>query len=168
MSNWPEDDVVTLSSKGPSFIVDGMLGDVARWLRIMGYDTLYIGDADDDEILRASAHRILLTSDDELYRRAIKHGAEAYLLHEDNLLGKLRSVSRRYCLSSKMSGSRCTACNGTLMKATPEGIPARPRDILPSHVDEIWSCGRCGKLYWRGSHWKSIERTLREISLPST
>lgn len=164
MPSRPEDDDVR---KGPSFIVDGMLGDVARWLRIMGYDTLYLSDADDEEILRASANRILLTSDEELYRRAIKHGTEAFLLPEVTLLGKLRSVSRRYDLSSKMSGSRCTACNGTLVKATPENIPAS-KDILPIHVDEVWSCTGCGKLYWRGSHWKGIERTLREVTLPPT
>jgi len=161
MSSQPEDDV----GKGASFIVDGMLGDVARWLRIMGYDTLFLGDAEDEEILRASENRILLTSDEELYRRAIKHGAEACLLPEETLLGKLRSVSRRFGLSSKMRGSRCTACNGTLAKAIPESIPAS-KGILPAHVDEVWSCTRCGKLYWRGSHWKSIERTLREIALP--
>jgi len=159
MPSQPEDDV----RRGPSFVVDGMLGDVARWLRIMGYDALYFGDADDEEILRASANRIILTSDEELYRRAVKHGAEACLLPEETLLGKLRSVSRRYGLSSKMSGSRCTACNGTLAKATPESISAS-RGILPTNVDEVWSCTRCGKLYWRGSHWKSIERTLREVT----
>ena len=163
MAHPPEDDV----SEGPSFIVDGMLGDVARWLRIMGYDTLFIGDADDEEILRNSANRILLTSDEELYRRAVRHGTEACLLQEVGLLGKLRSVSRRYGLSSKMCGRRCTACNGTLSRATPESIPSS-KDILPTHIDEVWSCARCGKLYWRGSHWKGIERTLREVALAPT
>ena len=156
MPSKPKDDL------RPSFIVDGMLGDIARWLRIMGYDTLYLWDADDEEILRASANRILLTSDEELYRRAVRHGIEAILLPDGTLLDKLRHVSRRYGLSSEMSGSRCTACNGTLVKAAQMNMP-NSKD-MPTHVDEVWSCVACGKLYWRGSHWKGIERTLRELT----
>jgi len=161
----PKDDDV--SSRGPSFIVDGMLGDIARWLRIMGYDTLYLWDADDEEILRASANRILLTSDEELYRRAVRHGIEAALLPKGILRDKLRYVSRRYGLSSEMSGSRCTTCNGTLVKAVQGNMP-NSKDVLPTHVDEVWSCVGCGKLYWRGSHWRGIERTLREVTQPPT
>jgi len=146
----------------PLFIVDGMLGNIARWLRILGYDTIYLVDADDDEILKASANRILLTSDEELYLRALKHGIEAYLLFGETLLEKLRSVVRRYSLSTDASGSRCTTCNGTLTIATAEKISSS-KEIVPNNVDDVWTCTSCGKLYWKGGHWRNIERTLRGI-----
>ena len=151
----------------PTFTVDGMLGHVARWLRIMGYDAIYLADADDAEMLRSSANRILLTSDEELYRRALQQGIEAHLVSGDTLLEKLRSVVRRYDLRPDMSGSRCTACNGILKVASPEDIPSGGH-VVPHGDNEVWTCTSCGKFYWRGSHWKNIVQTLREIGSAST
>ncbi|MGQ9514864.1 MAG: Mut7-C RNAse domain-containing protein [Thermoproteota archaeon] len=146
----------------PLFVADGMLGDVARWLRIMGYDTLYFGDADDEELMAKSYKRVLLTSDEQLYHRAKKLGIAAYLVSGMTLLEKLRRIVRKYGLSTKMSGSRCTSCNGALASTAPDKIDSS-KVFLPSHTDEIWICENCGKIYWRGSHWKSIGRTLKEL-----
>jgi uncharacterized protein with PIN domain len=144
------------------FVADGMLGDVARWLRIMGYDTLYFGNADDETLIASSHERILLTSDEQLYHRAMKLGIEAFLVSGVNLLEKLRGIVRKYGLSTAMSGSRCTSCNSTLTLTTLDKINAS-NVFLPVHINEIWICTNCGKIYWKGSHWKSIGRTLKEL-----
>lgn len=151
----------------PSFVADGMLGDVARWLRIMGYDTLYFGDMDDERILTSSAERVLLTSDEQLYHRAIKQRIDAFLVSGGTLFEKLRGIVRRYSLSPAMCGSRCTSCNGVLVLAS-RGQINSSKEVLPPLVGEVWACSECGKLYWRGSHWKSIGKTLKELAESST
>ncbi|MBO3803176.1 MAG: Mut7-C RNAse domain-containing protein [Candidatus Brockarchaeota archaeon] len=148
-------------------MADGMLGDVARWLRIMGYDTLYFGDMDDGRILESSAERVLLTSDEQLYRRALKLGIDAFLVPGGALSEKLRTIVRRYGLSSASSGSRCTSCNGVLVPASRERIKSS-KEAPPPLVEEVWACPDCGKLYWKGSHWKGIGKALQELAEPST
>jgi uncharacterized protein with PIN domain len=68
----------------PSFLVDAMLGNIARKLRIFGYDTLYLKDTSDTSILGIAMRekRILLTRDKELFRRVIKEGIEGMLLEQ--------------------------------------------------------------------------------------
>ena len=62
----------------PSFLVDAMLGNIARKLRIFGYDTLYLKDTSDSSVLGIASRekRILLTRDKELFRRVIKEGID--------------------------------------------------------------------------------------------
>jgi uncharacterized protein with PIN domain len=147
---------------GLRFVADAMLGDVVRWLRIMGYDSLYVGDSGDEVILREASERVLLTADEELHSRAVKQGIEAHLVSGATFAEKMHGVVRRYGLSARMRGTRCTACNGLLARASADEVEASS-DTLPTGVEEFWACADCGKLYWRGSHWKSIERTLLEI-----
>ena len=148
------------------FLADGMLGRLARWLRLAGYDVTYVAD------LRTSANeqdstlldlakverRILLTCDQALHRRAKRAGVRSTLIESSDLIEQLAQVSKR--LDEKIriepENSRCPVCNGLLGLASPEKVRKKvPATVVRSH-ERFWSCENCGKVYWKGKHWKTI------------
>ncbi|MBP8685912.1 MAG: hypothetical protein KBH31_03520, partial [Methanomassiliicoccales archaeon] len=94
----------------PRFLLDGMLGSLARWLRIMGYDALYVRDASDADMLArlVGNDRTLLTRDRQLADRA---GGRGLYLEEGELEGQLLTVVERFGLSTEGRMARCSACN---------------------------------------------------------
>ena len=148
---------------GLRFLVDSMHGYVARWLRIMGYDTIYLNSVEDDDVVKlALKGRVLVTSDDELAKIAEKKGVEVVLtkgLTEEEVL---RLLVERFKLCFKEDSLRCTVCNGELETVAPEEVEKTPG--APKNVDLLWRCRACGKLYWRGSHWKNISRQILKLT----
>lgn len=150
----------------PRFLLDGMLGALTRWLRICGYDAEYLHSAPDEEHTKRAVEdgRVLLTHDRLLYRKAIKAGAEAFLVDGNSDVEKLASVSRRFSLELDPRKSRCPRCNAPLTavgkKAVRDEVPLRTLEAY----DEFWVCSSCGKVYWRGSHWRKIVETVKEAS----
>jgi uncharacterized protein len=143
----------------PRFLADEMLGSLARWLRILGYDTEYVHQLTDREVLeRARAEsRILLTRDHQLAERA---GEGGRYIFSDRLDEQLSQIWTSMRLDNREALTRCPVCNGQLVEVGPtdvgDEVPPRVRD---SH-DRFHRCSRCGKVYWEGSHWKDIRRRL--------
>ncbi len=134
------------------FLADAMLGKLARWLRILGYDTTYYPSLSDDEIevrLREEG-RVLITRDVRLHGLVSRQGLRSILIRQDDLDGMLLELST--FLADITPGSRCPSCNGLLVEAD---CPERCHKHL-----QCWRCPSCGKLYWHGAHWKGIRRTL--------
>lgn len=145
----------------PSFLLDGMLGSLARWLRIMGYDSAYLKDEEDGALLSVQGDRFLLTRDRQL---ALRAGAKGFYLESDGLDAQLSAVVQRFGLRYDAERTRCTACNGRLEKV--------PKDLVRDQVaegtwnghQEFWRCLDCGKVFWQGAHWMNIRRRLERIS----
>ena len=148
------------------FIADGMLGKLARWLRLAGHDVTYIGDfhvpasqQDDDLLSRAKGEkRTLLTCDIDLHRRARRAGVKSAFVESSAVVDQLVEVSKR-CGSKiriQPENSRCPMCNGPLELARKEEIKGTVPDTVLRAQSEFWRCVRCEKLYWRGKHWKTI------------
>lgn len=150
----------------PRFLLDGMLGTLARWLRICGYETKYVQNVSDEELLEQAVGDglVLLTRDLLLYRKALKAGLEAFLVEGEDDAGKLASVSKRFHLTLDPEKSRCPNCDAILQLVDKEAV----KDRVPSRTfkayDEFWVCSSCDKVYWRGSHWKNIVETVTEAS----
>ena len=146
-------------------MVDGMLGSLSRWLRMLGYEAEYPRDASDDELLELTASKkaILLTRDAELYRRAKARDLEAFFVEGDNEPERLAGTAARFGLRLQVDAimSRCPACNSLLRKAETEEIRERVPLGTLAHYTEFWVCEGCGKVYWQGGHWKKINETLR-------
>jgi len=146
----------------PRFSADEMLGSLARWLRIMGYDTTYFRDRADREILEVSQkeNRILLTRDRELAERC---GSIGVYVRSDDLMEQLRQVSKMFCLRLDEERTRCTICNSSLEEVKPEEVI----DLVPEgtlrNSDRFFQCTGCGKIYWKGSHWVDIRSKLSNI-----
>ncbi|NYT11653.1 MAG: hypothetical protein GKC03_03765 [Methanomassiliicoccales archaeon] len=146
----------------PKFSVDEMLGSLARWLRIMGYDTIYHRDQSDTEIVNTAWEegRFLLTRDKELAFRA---GDGGLFIEDDDVMGQLKQVSKLLGLTLDESLTRCTMCNGELETLSPkEAEELVPEGALKNN-DEFFRCMRCGKVYWKGTHWVDIRARLESV-----
>jgi uncharacterized protein with PIN domain len=150
----------------PSFLVDGMLGSLNRWLRICGYETEFSGDSSDEELLERGREKgmILLTRDRNLIREARRSGVDAFLVKGSSDEEKLASVAREYGLVLDPVMARCTICGGRLNEVSRDEIA---REVPPNSLEaynEFWRCGGCGKVYWRGSHWARMVDKASEAS----
>ncbi len=148
------------------FIADGMLGKLARWLRLAGHDVTYIGDLrmpaneQDDALLERAKldRRVLLTCDLPLHRRAKRQGIRSALVESSGVVEQLVEVSKR-CgqrIEINPENSRCPMCNGPLELVDRRDMRgAVPPTVLEAHR-EFWRCKSCRKVYWKGKHWKTI------------
>lgn len=144
------------------FIADSMLGSLAKWLRILGYDTLYFPNLDDDELAyRAMAEdRVLLTRDQELARR---RGIKALLIKSASLEEQILQVFKELKLETNNCFSRCPVCNEPLKSVEKGSV----REKVPLYVFQTYEqfslCPGCHRVYWRGSHWQRMKELLDRL-----
>lgn len=148
----------------PLFLLDGMLGSLTRWLRICGYDAEYLRNASDEGLIARAVdeRRVLLTRDRLLYRKAVKAGVDAFFVEGKGDAEKLASVSRRFSLELDPERSRCPQCDANLVAVEREDVEGKVPTRTLEAYDEFWICESCGKIYWKGSHWKNIINTVEE------
>jgi hypothetical protein len=139
------------------FIADCHLGRLAKYLRLLGFDTLYYNSISDDELIEQAnvQSRIILTRDRGLYER---HEAKCIFLEEVEtrsqlleLIGalKLRKLCRPF--------SRCLRCNALLEPVAKEAV----MELLPPKVvrffDDFQRCPSCGRIFWHGDHYRHMQ-----------
>lgn len=148
-----------------NFLLDGMLGKLTRWLRIMGHDAKY-STADDVELLENAKKeaRVLLTRDLALYQQATARGVEVYYVEGKTEPERLAELSMRFQLPIEidLKQSRCPKCNTKLATASKQEIANQVQKNTFAHYDAFWRCPNCGAVYWQGAHWTNIEATLEE------
>ncbi|MFQ5762194.1 MAG: Mut7-C RNAse domain-containing protein, partial [Candidatus Bathyarchaeia archaeon] len=144
---------------------------VTRWLRLLGCDVAYVMDGSDEELLRISEAegRTILTSDVQLYRRAVGKGLNAYLLKtRDSQAVRLAKLSKRFDirLEVDVEQCRCPVCNRPLREAARADVEGLVPPTSLVMYDAFWACTNeaCRKVYWQGSHWKKISLLLNEAS----
>ncbi|MEM0158382.1 MAG: Mut7-C RNAse domain-containing protein [Thermoplasmataceae archaeon] len=142
-----------------SYLADSMLGKLSRWLRILGYYVEYVTpEYDDDRIIRicTDGSLVLLTRDRELSQRYER----SILFQDDDLASQIKKVVSFDPPDENLFFSRCSLCNGILTKANPGDIQYTvPEDVLRRKLD-IYVCTKCGKVYWKGSHYNSMMRQI--------
>ncbi len=148
-------------------LADEMLGRLARYLRMLGCDTVYAHGWTDEEIVRRARadSRIVLTRDRALAARADR----AVRVLAADLPGQLREVVRAVPgVRPQVAFVRCTLCNGPLVaeeagpsELAPPGNGAGPRAGTP-----VFVCRDCGHRYWEGSHTADVRRHLAEWIAP--
>ena len=144
------------------FVADCMLGRLARWLRILGYDTAYDAFAEDDALLAISARedRMLLTRDRPLFERA----PEGTCLHidDDDLDDQLAQLVLELGLSlDREPFTRCLTCN-TPIEAL-EDVADRVPDYVLATQDTFFECPDCEQVFWRGTHVDRMDERLCRI-----
>lgn len=143
----------------PRLLADAMLGKLARWLRILGYDTRYIQSDDSTVAQRARVEgRILLTRDRELARR---RGLRTLLITSQRLEAQIAQVVGEVGPPADAT-PRCMHCNVRLVVIS----AAQARPHVPAYVAATQKvfhrCPKCGKIYWRGTHWQGINHRLQQ------
>jgi hypothetical protein len=144
------------------FIADAMLGTLAKWLRIMGYDTLFDPDKDDHQIVRQARaeSRVLLTRDRELARR---RGVQILFVTGEHLDDQVVQVIAEFDLEPDPALSRCSICNEQLQEIEPDVAQARvPAYVARSH-ETFKACPACRRIYWRGTHWQQMDGKLARM-----
>jgi uncharacterized protein with PIN domain len=146
------------------FIVDVNLGKLALKLRLLGFDTLFRNDFEDDEIVEIALRekRIILTRDKGILKQnVVKHG---YFLRNDDPKKQLKEVVDRLQLQNKFHPfSRCVSCNGELQKADKKELDQLVLDDTLRYYNEFWQCSDCGQVYWKGSHFGNILRWIEDL-----
>ena len=146
----------------PQFVVDCMLGRLARWLRILGFDTLYFRNIDDRELLELHAEtgRVLLTRDTHLVQ--CRGVGRHVLVGSDGWEDQLRQVVVALSLNVRPERmlTRCLLCNHPLEKLAPEEAYGRIPDYVAGSTSAFRGCRSCDKVYWAGSHRKRMEEVV--------
>lgn len=147
------------------FVADAHLGGLAHLLRMTGFDTLYDNHFDDAEIedIAAHDHRIVLTRDRELLkRRGITHGCYVRALKPAQ---QLREIFARLDLWRAMRPfSLCLNCNAPLQPADATNLVDRvPADVL-ARCERFTTCPACQRIFWEGSHWRSMRWLLDTLT----
>lgn len=148
-------------------LVDGMLGSMARKLRIFGFDTLYYNGLDDslllDECMKDG--RVLITGDEELFNHASRLGVESILV-KGNGIDDMVHLLRRLGVGSiafDIRNSRCPLCNSRLEHASKDTLRGLPEGILERY-ERFYRCHGCARVYWEGSHIKRILEFERGVN----
>jgi uncharacterized protein len=150
------------------FLVDGMLGGLARWLRILGQEVRYDSSAMDNDLLQMAKEgsMVLLTRDRELYQRAVAREIVSALILGETEEERLAQMATTFgvSLDVTMAKTKCPECGSDLKETSKNDVADKiPQESLKLY-NEFWKCTNrnCGKVYWVGSHWKHIRQTLEE------
>jgi uncharacterized protein with PIN domain len=141
-----------------AFILDGHLGQLATYLRMLGFDCLYRNNYDDPELAQVShdENRVLLTRDRRLLmRKQVIHG---YCLRSSDPRQQLLEMMRRFALRPHVRPwQRCIRCNGDLSPVAKEAILDRLESKTRLYYDEFQICQSCQQIYWQGSHFRRMQ-----------
>jgi uncharacterized protein with PIN domain len=153
-----------MSRPDPRFIADAMLGRLARWMRFLGFDTLYHPDISNSRLVRVAREeeRFILTRDTRLIK--IKVVKDYLLIKADNPFKQLHEVIDILKLKEFNLLSRCVKCNGLLTRILDK---IEIKDSVPEFVflnfNVFLRCSDCGKIYWEGTHPKKFREQLIDI-----
>ncbi|MBY9005469.1 MAG: DUF5615 family PIN-like protein [Candidatus Lokiarchaeota archaeon] len=153
-----------------------MLGRLARFLRIFGYDTVYANDLEkelnidsipDDNLIEYAkeTNRILITKDLLLYKR---FKDQCFFLEGEDVYGYLSQLRAKLDLIFKINigKAHCSICNSKLEEIKNKNlIKDKLENDTFKYYNEFYQClnSNCKKIFWNGSHIKDIEKKLENI-----
>jgi uncharacterized protein with PIN domain len=146
------------------FVLDVHLGKLARYLRMLGFDTLYQNNYSDPEIIDISLKekRIILTRDLGILKNgSVTHG---YWLRSQKPKEQLEEVIKRFDLSSNIRPlNRCINCNGSIVIVEKQKIADQLKPKTIRYFDEFFQCTNCRKVYWEGSHYHRMVKRIKGL-----
>lgn len=143
-----------------------MLGTLARWLRILGFDVYFADRSEDDEDILERAEkekRIILTRDRYLVAMARRRNLKALEIRSRDLDEQIRTVTRLYPVKEDKVLSRCSICNTPLMRIGKDEVRGRVPDGVYLRHEEFWYCKECKRIYWKGSHWEKMRERIERV-----
>ena len=150
--------------RNPKFILDVHLGKLARKLRMIGFDSLYRNEFEDDEIIEIALNekRIILTRDVGILKnRLVTHG---YFVKSTQPARQIEEVIGRFDLSGLIKPlSRCIECNGTVVAVSKREIDHFLKLKTKMYFDTFFRCMHCRKIYWEGSHYKKMLDRIAQL-----
>jgi len=152
---------VKRKNKKLKFVCDRMLGTLARYLRILGYDTLYPEESRDAELLflAYTQGRILLTRDTRMGTRV---SSSVFVLKSAVPEEQLKKVVKKFKLETGENlFTRCLECNTPLMEVEKKEVKGKVPPYIFKHHNEFAKCPKCKKYYWSGTHLERMEERVK-------
>jgi uncharacterized protein len=151
------------------FIVDAMLGKLAKKLRLLGYDSLYSSSIADDEIIQLAKNenRILVTKDVLLSQKAEKQQIMTIQITSDDEIEQFLQINGKTKLGKcTVSGSksRCPLCNGELQYTEKNDVSEKVPTGVLENMNDFWTCKDCKKIYWEGTHIKNLQKFTMKLN----
>ena len=158
-----------MSNEKPIFIVDAMLGKLAKKLRLLGYDSLYSSNMEDDKIIRIAKNenRIIITKDVLLSQKAEKNQIGNVQITKENEIDQFLQINEKADLGKcTVSGdnSRCSVCNGELQYAEKNDVSDKVPSGVFENMNDFWICKECKKIYWEGTHIKNLKKFTAKLN----
>ena len=150
------------------FLVDAMFGNIAKKLRLLGFDSEYFSDIDDSQLIEKAKNekRTIISRDRYLIERAKKNKISSIYITKENEIEQILEILEITNLQlDKISGdtARCTKCNSTTSKISKMKIGNKiPQGVL-EYNDKFWKCDKCDQIYWEGTHIKNLQEFINKI-----
>lgn len=150
------------------FIVDNNVGKLAKWLRVMGYDTLFFDGSDDAHMIAVARAegRVILTRDTQIMRRRVITSGQlkAILIESDEPELQMHQVIDSLGLDRQFRPfTICLECNQLLEERSKQQV----KELVPPYVfqtqNQYMECPACHRIYWRGTHWQAMTKKLTKF-----
>lgn len=157
------------NENNPTFFVDAMLGNIAKKLRLMGYDSKYEPDIQDDDLINLARkeHRIIISRDENLVKKALKLEINSIFLEKKEETKQFREIIDKLNLKIiEINGdrARCPLCNTKTKSVNKDNVKSKiPIKILEQN-EKFWECKNCGKIFWEGSHIRNLQKFVSELN----
>ncbi len=149
------------------FIVDHNVGKLARWLRMMGYDTLFFNGDDDSRMVHIALRegRVILTRDTQIMKRGVVTSGrlKTILVESEKPEQQMRQVIESLNLDCQFEPfSLCLECNQLLIERGKEEVEDRVPPYVFRTQSQYMECPACQRTYWRGTHWQAMTKKLKK------
>jgi len=150
------------------FFADNNVGKLAKWLRMMGYDTRFFNGSDDSHMvaIALAESRVILTRDTQIMKRRLVTSGQlkAILIQGDEAEQQMRQVIDSLKLDCQFKPfTICLECNQPLLPRSKEQV----KDLVPPYVFQTqvqyMECPTCHRIYWRGTHWQAMTEKIKKF-----
>ena len=149
------------------FLCDQMLGTLAKWLRIYGFDTFFVNSEMDDAKLMETTkkeNRILITRDRNLIQSARRENLKTIEIKKTDIDEQISTVLGDIKIDKTKVLSRCILCNTEIEEIKKEGIKAKVPKRVFDNNEKFWFCKKCNKIYWKDSHYEKMFEKINNLS----
>jgi len=158
-----------LNEKKPNFVVDAMLGNLAKKLRILGYDSKYFSSIADDKLIAIAKNekRIILTKDAQLAQIAEKQNIDTVLIRGNDEIEQISQINAKIKFDKFVmdsNNSRCIVCNGNLQLIEKHRIIGKVPEGVLGREEKFWICDSCKKIYWEGTHFEKLQEFVNKLN----
>jgi uncharacterized protein len=151
------------------FIVDHNVGKLARWLRMMGFDSVFFTGEDDGRMVKQALaeDRILLTRDTGIMLRRLVSSGRVYAVFfkseapEEQMRQLMASIDLK---GQSRPFTICLEDNQPLIPANPEDVKNRVPPYVFKTQTLYVECPVCRRVYWRGTHWLAMLHKLEKLT----
>lgn len=146
-----------------------MLGNLARRLRVLGYDSKYESSIEDSDLIRMAdkQRRIIVTKDENLSKNAEKIGITTVLIRGNDEIEQIVQVATKINISNfaiDSNSSKCVDCNGKIESIDKIRIMDKVPPGIYERQEKFWICRDCKKLYWEGTHFEKLQEFVQKLN----